>query len=149
MRYLVGFVWVCLLGVGPLVGCGEDMVELCAVEVDSWLKDNPPPLDNDNMVDTYTLHHFVINLYIDEENVGWIDSDEFESFSGTLDIQENTIAATVTVEGETETSTGYYKRTIESPYNGVLRVDDGSETYDLNYSFLEWCDDAGSRRLLN
>lgn len=125
------------------------MVELCAVEVDSWLKDNPPPLDNDNMVDTYTLHHFVINLYIDEENVGWIDSDEFESFSGTLDIQENTIAATVTVEGETETSTGSYKRTIESPYNGVLRVDDGSETYDLNYSFLEWCDDAGCRRLLN
>ncbi len=125
------------------------MVELCAIEVDSWLKDNPPPLDSDNMVDTYTLHHFVINLYIDDENVGWIDSDEFESFSGTLDLQESTISATLTVEGETETSSGTYTRIVESPHNGTLRVDDGSEEYVLNYSFLGWSDASGYKQLLN
>jgi hypothetical protein len=132
------------------------MVELCAVEVDTWSKDNPPPLDedgavgNDNMLDTYTLVDVVINLSIDDESVGWIDSDELASFSGTLDLQESTIAATVTIEGETETISGSYTRTIESPHTGVFHIDDTSESYDLNYSTgLEWCDQSGCTRMLN
>lgn len=130
-------------GCGGGGGGGEDkMVELCLWEVDTFSKDNPPPLDSDNMLDTYTLIDFVINIYVDGENVGWLDGDDFTSFSGILDLQESTIKATITLEGETVTIGGPYTRTIESPTSGFLHIDDASESYDVRYSFPFWCHES-------
>jgi len=137
-------------GCGGGGGGGEDkMVELCLWEVDTFSKDNPPPLDSDNMLDTYTLIFFIINIYVDGENVGWIDADDFTSFSGTLDIKESTITGAVTLEGETGTISGPYTRTVESPTSGIFHIDDISDSYDLNYSFMDWCDQFGCELMLN
>jgi hypothetical protein len=142
MRYLVGFVLFLLaLGTLGVVGCGgeELVVELCANEVDFWRKDNPPPLGPDTMVGTYTLDHFIIDMYVDDQNVGRLDSDDFESFSGNLEIQQSTISATVTVEEETETMSGSYTQTASGD-EGAFHVVDGTESYDLHYHFFSWSD---------
>lgn len=137
-------------GCGGGGGGGEDkMIELCLWEVDTFSKDNPPPLDNDNMIDTYTLIDFIINIYIDGENTGWLDSGDFASFSGTMDIQQGTITATVTLEGETGNISGPYTRTIESSTSGSIHIDDPLGPYDFNYSFMDWCDQSGCTRMLN
>ena len=130
-------------------GGGDKMVELCLWEVDTFSKDNPPPLDNDNMIDTYTLIDFVINIYVDGENAGWLDGDDFNSFSGTLDIQESTITATVTLEGDTGIISGPYTRTISGLNGGAIYIDDSPESYNFNYSFGDWCDQSGCIRVLS
>jgi hypothetical protein len=150
MRYLVGFVLFLLaLGTLGVVGCGGEEVELCANEVDFWRKDNPPPLgfDPDTMLGTYTLDHFIINMYVDDNGVGRLDSDDFESFSGNLEIQQSTISATVTVEEETETVSGSYTLTAAGE-EGNFHVVDGTESYDLYYHLHRCADDVPARDCL-
>ena len=142
MRYVFGFLMV--LAVLGFVACGgeeQQLVELCAAETDFWRKDNPPPLGPDTMEGTYTLDHFIIDLYIDDENVGSIDSSEFESFSGTLDLQESTISATVTIEEETETMSGSYTKSSGGD-EGNLHVVDATGSYLLYYRFVPSSDDT-------
>ena len=121
-------------------------MEVCGQQVDFWRKNSLPPLGSDpeTMVGTYTLDHFIINLYIESGSggytgVGRIDSSEFESFSGTLDLQESTISATVTIEEETETVSGPYTHTAGEG-EGVFHVVDGTESHDLHYNVVTWSD---------
>jgi hypothetical protein len=142
MRYLVGFVsFLLALGTLGVVGCAEEeVVEICAVEVLRWLKDDPPPLDPDHIIGTYTLERIEIELYVDGVPVGYLTSFDFDSWSGALEIQESTLTATVTVEGETNTISGPYTRTITRPEEGVFSIDDVSGSYEFTYGIEARCD---------
>jgi hypothetical protein len=141
MRYLVGFVsFLLALGTLGVVGCAED-VEVCAVEVLWWLKDDPPPLDPDHIIGTYTLERIEIELYVDGVPVGHLYGSDFDGWSGALEIQESTLTATVTVEGETNAISGPYTRTITgSGEEGVFSIDDVSGSYEFTYGIEARCD---------
>ena len=138
MRYLVGFVFVLALGTLPMVGCGDDEVEVCFGLWGMWKKDNPPPLDlpldPDELLDTYTLTNFRLTVYVGDEVVGQIYERDVASFSGRLEIEETTITSTVTIEGETEILGGPYTTTVEDDQSGVFVI--SSESYDLRYRYF-------------
>jgi hypothetical protein len=146
MRYLVGFALVVALS---FVGGCNDEVEVCAYQANTWKKDDPPPLPEhpapvnpDDMLDTYTLTHFAVCFHVGDEHIGCVFEDEVASFSGRLEITEDTITSTVTIEGETETLGGPYTHTSTGDRSGVFVI--ASQGYELLYGLTGYVDAHGS-----
>jgi len=156
MRYLAGFVlFLVALGTLGVVGCGEDKVEVCAVERDLWLREGSTsepatwPTQED-IVGTYWLDKIEIDLFVDGVPAGFITGDDLGIWSGSLDMQESTLTAAVTVEGESATLSGPYTMTVEDETRGLFSIDDPSGTYTYSYDLGdEACDpDTGICGLL-
>jgi len=152
MRYLVGFVLA--LALSFIGGCGDDEVEVCFSQTNTWKKDNPPflpsppvPLDPDDLLGTYTLTHFWVHVYVGDEGIGEFGEDEFADFSGRLEVGESTVISTVTIEGETETLGGPYTTVVEDDHGGFFIIP--SQSYDLRYVRFGLSDEFGDYQALS
>ena len=139
MRHLFGFVLV--LGAVQWGGCG-DLAEVCEIETETWIKDNPPPLDTDNMLDTYTLERLVVSTYQDGDLLGSLNSEngDFANLSGILLITESTVLSQVVFEGRTRFIGFPYTRTDYEGQAGVFHLEDTEESLDLHYSIFQVCE---------
>lgn len=104
-------------------GGGTNLVEVCLVEYDHWEKTELPDPDMSNLEGTYTLYSFDIDVWLDGVYTGMpISSGDFSSFSGTLVLTSNTLTESVTLEGESATTTGTYTVSASSSVAGTLHV---------------------------
>jgi len=124
-----------------MVACGGggggnngDKVELCIEEWDHWQADTLSPPTSENLVDTYTLIGFDIEVWQDGSYLGSIDENDVASFSGSMDIQATTITQDITVEGDFTLISGTYTVTPTSTTSGAFHINDQSGAHDADFS---------------
>jgi hypothetical protein len=114
-------------------GGGGGTVELCLQEWDHWLADTLNPPTSSNLVDTYDLTGFDIDVWEEGSFLGSLDETDFSSYSGTMDIQPTTITQTLTLEGDSDTITGSYTVSPAGSTAGTLHITDVSGTHDVDF----------------
>jgi hypothetical protein len=97
------------------------------------------PLDNDNILGTYTLINVV---YPRTFNGKQFPAYPF-SYSGNMYIQADTLTLTATVNGETEIIDSSYTRAVTDSKNGHFYVNDPSGVLDISYSLRMWINGIG------
>jgi hypothetical protein len=117
-------------------GGGGGTVEICIQEWDQWLADTLNPPTSSNLVDTYDLVGFDIDVWQDGVFLGTLDETDFFSYSGNMTIQATTISQNITVEGSPVSITGSYTVTVISPTSGTFHIIDQSGPHDADFSII-------------
>lgn len=115
-------------------GGGGETVEICIQERDEWQAETLNPPTSSNLVDTYTLIGFEIDVWEDGVFLGTVDETWAMSFSGTMVIQPTTISQTITIDGSTLAVSGTYTVTVYSPISGTFHFVDQSGAHDADFT---------------
>jgi len=118
-------------GSNPCTG-SEGLV--CFQEWDQWMADILNPPTSSNLVDTYTLLGFDVNICMDGDRVDVFDENDVLSWSGNMDIQATTITQNVTVEGDSTLVSGNYTVSAADTTSGTFNITGGSGSYDIDFS---------------
>jgi hypothetical protein len=108
-------------------------VQICLQEWDHWLADTLNPPTSSNLVDTYDLIGFDIDVWQDGVFLGTVDETDFLSYSGIMNIQATTITQNITLEGTPVFLSGSYTVTTAGPTSGTLHVTDSSGSHDAGF----------------
>lgn len=123
-----------------MAGCDDSSwfdVTVCTFnDVETWSKDGPPPLDSDNILGTYTLIDVVYPASFNGKLYPYYSRPL--TYSGSMDIQEDTLTMTVTINGETEIIDGPYTRAVSDSTNGYFYVNGPSGVLDISYGLRMW-----------